>query len=80
MAFLSTVLKPLATLIESLAGLCPLAGIILLIIARVKYPKYKPGKIIMCVYIGTLVAGIIGFILLVALCYLMCSNIDTSGC
>lgn len=80
LAVVSQVLPILEKLLTSLAGLCPIAGVILLIIVRVKYPEYKPGKVIMWVYIISLIVSIIAFILLAAFCYMICSSIDTSGC
>lgn len=80
LAVISQAVPMLQKLLTSIAGLCPVAGIILLIMVRVKYPEYKPGKVIMWVYIISLIVSIIAFILLAAFCYMICSSIDTSGC
>ena len=64
----------------SLSGLCPLAGIVLMIMGRVKYPTSKFLKVVMWIIIGSIILSIIAFILLFIWCYITCSNMDTSGC
>lgn len=65
---------------SSLAGLCPLSGIIVMIIGRIKYPTNKFLKIVMWIIIGSIIFGLIAFIIFVIWCYVTCSNMDTSGC
>ena len=64
----------------SLSGFCPLVGIVLMIIGRVKYPTNKFLKVVMWIIIGSIILGIVAFILLFIWCYITCSNMDTSGC
>ena len=64
----------------NIGGLCPLAGIVLMIIARVKYPKNKFAKVLMWLYIILTLLAIIAVILLFAACVHACVNFDTSGC
>ena len=58
----------IAALISVLFGGSYIASWVFLIIARVKYKESKFAKILMWVYIGILAAGIIGIILLIAMC------------
>ncbi|MBR2710967.1 MAG: zinc ribbon domain-containing protein [Bacilli bacterium] len=64
----------------SLSGFCPLAGIVLMIIGRVKYPTNKFLKVVMWIIIGSIILGLFLFILFVIWCYITCSTMDTSGC
>ena len=64
----------------SLSGFCPLSGIVLMIIGRVKYPTNKFLKVVMWIIIGSIILSLVAFILLVIWCYVTCSNWDTSGC
>ena len=66
--------------VANIGGLCPLAGIVLMIIARVKYPKNKFAKVLMWVYIIFTLLAIVGAIIVVAACFYACSTMDTSGC
>ena len=54
--------------ISAVFALCPLAAIVLMIVARVKYPKNKFAKILMWVYIALIIAGILFLILILAAC------------
>ena len=65
--------------INALSGLSPLAGLVLMIVARVKYPKSVFAKVVMWIYIANIILAIIGFILLVAFCYVMCGSCDELG-
>ena len=67
------------TYISSFTGLCPLAGIVLMIIARVKYPKNKFAKILMWIYIILTLISIIAVIIVIAACVYACGNIDMSS-
>lgn len=64
----------------SLSGFCPMAGIVLMIIGRVKYPTNKFLKVVMWLIIGSIILGIIAIIILFVWCYITCSSVDTSGC
>ena len=68
------------SLISGLSGIASLTAWVLMIIGRVKYPKNKLCKVVMWIYIGLLIAGIVSVILLFAFCYITCMNMDTSGC
>lgn len=72
--------KELSLYISSIVGLCPMAGIVTLIVGRVKYPKNKFLKIVMWILIALIILGIIGTILFMIFCYITCANMDTSGC
>ena len=71
---MSTMVPALSKIFSSLSGICPIAGLFLLITVRVKYPEYKPGKIIMWVYIITVGISLVAFILFAIFCYVTCSN------
>ena len=77
---LSSILSPLEELLSMFGGLFPIAGIVLLIMTRVKYPDYKPAKILTWVYLISLIIGLIAFVILVVFCVWTCSNMSTSGC
>ena len=77
---LSYILPPLAPLFGTCAGLSPIAAIVLMIMARVKYPKNKFAKILMWVYIVQIILALILFIIIVVVCFYTCSTMDTSGC
>lgn len=72
--------KELSLNISSIVGLCPMAGIVTLIVGRVKYPKNKFLKIVMWILIALMILGIIGTILFMIYCYITCANYDKSGC
>jgi len=63
-----------------ITSLGPLSGLVLMIIARVKYPKSVFAKVLMWVYIVLILLAIIAFIVLVVSCFYACSHMDTSGC
>ncbi len=71
---------PLAPLFGTCAGLSPIAAIVLMIMARVKYPKNKFAKILMWIYIVQIILALLLFIILVVVCFYTCSTMDTSGC
>ncbi len=62
------------------AGFCPVAGIVLMIVGRVKFPENKLLKVAMWIIIASIIAGILFFIFIIVMCYITCSNVDTSGC
>lgn len=51
-----------------------IAGIILMIVARAKYPKYTFAKVLMWVYIGITVATVLAGIAVSLFVYYLCSN------
>lgn len=65
---------------SSLIGLCPISGIIVMIVGRVKYPTNKFLKVVMWVIIGSIILGILAIIIFMIWCYVTCANMDTSGC
>ena len=65
---------------SSLIGMSPLAGIVIMIIGRVKYPKNKLLKIAMWLIIGSIFLSLVAFVLFVIWCYVTCANFDKSGC
>lgn len=68
------------TFFSSFSGLCPLAGVITMIVGRIKYPKNTFLKVVMWIIIISIMFGIIAIILLFLMCYLTCSTMDTSSC
>lgn len=77
---ITVVFPPLGELLMSITPLCNLAGLVLMIVARVKYPKSKFAKILMWIYIGLFIFSIVAIVLIVAACFYACSTMDTSGC
>ena len=65
---------------SSLVGLCPISGIIVMVIGRVKYPTNKFLKIVMWIIIGSIILGLIATVIFMIWCYTTCANIDTGGC
>lgn len=65
---------------SSLVGLCPISGIIVMIIGRVKYPTNKFLKIVMWIIIGSIILGLVAVVIFTIWCYVTCTNMDTSGC
>ena len=63
------------TFFSTVSGLCPLAGVITMIVGRIKYPNNTFLKVVMWVIIISIIFGIIVFILLFLMCYLTCGNI-----
>jgi len=59
--------------------MCQIAGIVLMIIARVKYPSSKFAKVLMWVYISLAIIYVLFIILLVVLFVAFCSAC-MSGC
>ena len=76
----STAYSYVSTIIGAITGLSGLAAYVLMIVGRVKYPKNTLCKVVMWIYIGFLILGILSFIILVAVCYVTCSTMNTSGC
>ena len=57
---------------SALVGMCPLAGIVVMIVGRVKYPNNRLLKIVMWVIIISIILEIVLFIILVVVCYISC--------
>ena len=66
--------------VMALGGVCPLSGIVVMIVGRVKYPKNRFLKIVMWIIIGSIIILIIFWILFIIWCYVTCSSYDFSGC
>lgn len=62
-----------------ITGAGPLIALVLMIIARIKYPKSKFAKILMIVYIVQIVLGIILAIALVIVCISCASSVSNSN-
>ena len=60
-----------------LAGVCPLTGIVLMIIARVKAPKNRFALILMWIYIALFIVCFIMFIIMMIFVVFMCGGILT---
>lgn len=60
---------------STLVGMCPLAGIVVMIVGRVKYPNNKLLKIVMWVIIASIILGIVLFIVVVIVCYVSCAGL-----
>ena len=65
---------------SSLVGLCPISGIIVMIIGRVKYPTNKFLKIVMWIIIGSIIFALVAAVIFMICCYVTCANMDTRGC
>jgi len=66
--------KSLEPYISSLAGLCPLIGIIVMIIGRVKYPQNKFLKMVMWIIIFVIILLVVLFILFAIWCSTVCTK------
>ncbi len=80
LAYFFQSITSLSKAITAIAGMCPLAGIVVMIVGRVKYPTNKLLKVAMWVIIGSVILGIIAVVLFMVWCYITCSQMDTSGC
>ncbi len=65
---------------SSLVGLCPIFGIIVMIIGRVKYPTNKFLKIVMWIIIGSIIFCFVATVIFMIWFCVTCANMDTSGC
>ena len=57
-------------IVSGLSGLCRIAAYVIVIITRIKYPKNTFGKVLMWVYLGLFIAGIVMTILLLILLFI----------
>lgn len=64
----STIIQYLGNLISSVVGLSSIAGIVIMIIVRIKYPQNTFGKVLMWVYIVEYILLIILGIVIVIAC------------
>lgn len=71
-------LMMIRNLIGSLAGIGFVAGIVLLIIVRVKYPQNTFGKVLMWVYIVFAVLCFLAFFLFLVACSIACNGASSS--
>jgi hypothetical protein len=72
---------------STLGGICPLVGIVLMIVGRTKYPNNKFLKGVMWAIFISIVIGIIVLSIISIYCatacsatYMECTTMDTSGC
>ena len=75
--FNTAMADPFYMMISLLSGLARIAAYVLMIVARVKCPKSTYAKVVMWIYIGLLILGVIGFMILMVTCAGMisaCSN------
>lgn len=61
-------------IISSFAGLCPLSGIIIMIIGRIKYPNNKLLKIVMWIIIVSIIFSIISALIILISCINVMQN------
>ena len=64
---------------DGIIGLGPIVGFILMIIARVKYPNSKFAKVLMWIYIISIIVWIILTILVLIACSVACSGLGNMG-
>ena len=72
-------LFPNGSKLESLSGLSPLAGIVLMIVARIKYPKNKFAKVLMWIYISLTILGLIAMAIFLVACAYALKDCNTLG-
>lgn len=80
LSFIGELVPAMMSFAISISGICPLAGLVLMIVARIKYPESKFAKILMWVYIVTIALSMIVFIVFMVSCAIACNDWDTSGC
>lgn len=56
-------------IISTISGLCSLAGLVLMVVARIKYPNSKFAKVVMWIYILSFILYVIFMIFIIVLCY-----------
>lgn len=61
-------IEGLSSIIYSLVSIASTAGLVLMIIVRVKYPKSVFGKVVMWIYIVSYILAIIAVVLLIIAC------------
>lgn len=77
---ITSLLSQVSTILANIiGGLSPLIGLVLMVIARTKYPESKLAKAVMYIYITSIVASLIFFIILYTVLYFTCSDMGTMG-
>lgn len=80
-AFLASLLpSSVRSIFSAFSGLCPLIGLVIVIVGRVNYPNNKLLKVVMWVIIASMIVGIVLIILFLIWCHITCAHTDTSGC
>ncbi len=79
-SFITFLPSNLRNTISTMSGLFPLAGIVIMIIGRIKYPDNKLLKIIMWCIIVTTIVSVLFFALFFMWCIVTCSHTDIRGC
>ena len=78
--FLSFFLPPgLNSAFSALSGFCPLAGLVVMIVGRIKYPNNKFLKITMWIIIICMILSLLAFIFIFIMCYISCSSLAPAG-
>ena len=72
-------ITPISRLLETIGGLCPLAGITVMIVGRVIYPQNTFLKIVMWFIIVSFILLVIAFIILTIACAVTCSSFKSLG-
>ena len=75
LTFLSGGNEAISNMFSGIAGLGPLAGIVLMIVARVKYPESRFAKTLMWIYIALTILGIILIAIVIVFFFAMCSQL-----
>ncbi len=75
LTFLSGGNEVVSNMFSGIAGLGPLAGIVLMIVARVKYPESRFAKTLMWIYIALTILGIILIVVVIVFFFAMCSQL-----
>ena len=68
---------PAASTVSSISSI---AAIVLMIVARVKYPKNTFAKVLMWLYIATVIIYVLLMIAIIIACGIACANTDFSSC
>jgi len=66
--------------IDTIISICGMTGFVLMLVARVKYPKNVFAKVLMWIYIIIIIAYIVLMAALIIACGIACNNADFSGC
>ncbi len=71
---------PGLSILAEITPFCSLAGLVLMIVARVKYPKNIFAKVLMWLYIATVIIYIVLMVAIIIACGIACANFDASSC
>ena len=66
--------------LSNLSSIAPLAGLVIMIVGRAKYPNNKFLKFVMWAIIISILLGIILFAIFFIWCWVSCATLDRSGC